>query len=101
MAQDAQDLRRWDEFLPSIALGYNASPQRATGYAPYALVYASNPVVPPGSRAVLDQPWDTSWVMRWPELPREEQEEAVRQVTQRARAAAQAGVIAGENLLIA
>ena len=39
-------LPRWDEQLAYIALGYNCSKQSSTGYAPFELLYARQPLVP-------------------------------------------------------
>ena len=37
----------WDQQVAWISLGYRCSPQRSTGFAPYELLYARKPVVPP------------------------------------------------------
>ena len=42
-----QSTKDWDLELPWLMLGYRCSPQRSTGYSPYELLYAQQPVVPP------------------------------------------------------
>jgi hypothetical protein len=39
--------REWDAEVPWLLLGYRCSPQQSTGIAPYALLFAHSPVVPP------------------------------------------------------
>ncbi|KAK3270355.1 hypothetical protein CYMTET_21247 [Cymbomonas tetramitiformis] len=50
---------RWDSFIPWIMLGYNATPQESTRLAPYELVYAQRPKLPPAIKERLSQPLDT------------------------------------------
>ena len=40
----------WDLQVPWVMLGYNASPQQSTGLAPYQLMHAVTPTVPPAIR---------------------------------------------------
>lgn len=48
----------WDQFLPWLALAYRCSPQAATRYSPYELMFGVPPVVPPAIRERMAQPWD-------------------------------------------
>ena len=81
---------RWDEQLPHVTLGYNASVQESTGFAPYFLLYAVPAVVPPAVRERFSQPLDFSD----PHL-------AAASLFDRALALSDAMLVAGGNLLIA
>jgi hypothetical protein len=48
----------WDLHLPWLMLGYNASPQKSTGFAPFQLMHGLNPVVPPAIRERIEQPFE-------------------------------------------
>jgi transposase InsO family protein len=48
----------WDEHLPYVILGYNASVQKSTGFSPYHLLYAVPPSLPNMARPVFDSPLD-------------------------------------------
>lgn len=48
----------WDDCLPYAALGYNSSPQSSTGFAPYTLLHAVAPIVPPAIRPRFSAPID-------------------------------------------
>ena len=80
----------WDEALPWIALGYNASTQKSTGFSPYYLVYGVAPVIPPAVKERM-----------LPELDLEQPALVAGQLLARAEAMRQAGVIAAGNLRIA
>ncbi|KAK3281814.1 hypothetical protein CYMTET_10410 [Cymbomonas tetramitiformis] len=56
--KQAGSIDRWDSFLPWIMLGYNATPQESTRLAPYELVYAQRPTLPPAIKERLSQPLD-------------------------------------------
>ena len=58
MALEAQDPKRWDDFLPMVALAYNASRQSSTGVTPFFLMHACEATVPPQSRTALEAPLD-------------------------------------------
>ena len=53
-AGDAQ----WDGKLPWLALGYRCSRQASTGFSPYQLLYAREPVFPSSVREVMVEPLD-------------------------------------------
>jgi hypothetical protein len=46
----------WDRHLAWLALAYRCSPQAATKFAPYTLMYGVPPVVPPAVRERLQEP---------------------------------------------
>jgi len=48
----------WHLHLPWLMLGYNASPQKSTGFSPYQLMHATTPVVPPAIRERLQEPFE-------------------------------------------
>jgi hypothetical protein len=52
------DVRSWDSLVPWIALGYNCSPQMSTGVAPFLVLYARPPTVPPAIREKMAVPID-------------------------------------------
>lgn len=57
MAFEAQVPKRWDDFLPLVALAYNASRQSSTaGMTPYFLMHACEATVPPQTRTALEAP---------------------------------------------
>ena len=84
----------WDEALPWIMLGYNASTQKASGMSPYYMLYARHPVVPP---AVKERMQDPLVLTDTPQA----QELAAEIVLQRADAVRKACTMATENLKIA
>ena len=87
-ATETTDL--WDKSIPWVMLGYNCSTQASTKMSPYYMLHARHPVIPPAHVERFDQPIDFNDV-----------ELAIRNVLERAHAARQAGIIAGENLRIA
>ena len=99
MALDAQDPKRWDDFLPTLMIAYNASAQQATRISPYHLMYAAAPVIPPGARARLSEPMDAAWVLRFP-TDDGEVAAAAAELHARASAVAASGMMAAQNLLI-
>ena len=101
MAIDAQDVKRWDDFLPLIALGYNASRQSSTGLTPYFLMHACDATVPPQSRAMLETPLSDQWLRTrtWDES--DDDDHMAQALVARAAALKQAKLMAGDNLLIA
>jgi len=80
----------WDKHLPWVMLGYNASPQRATGFSPYQLMHAVTPVVPPAIREQLQEPVDF-----------DDPDAAAADYLARSRLVQQRSVMAGQNLQIA
>jgi len=48
----------WETHLSWVALGYNCSVQKSTGFSPYQLLFAQTPVVPPATREITDAPLD-------------------------------------------
>ena len=80
----------WDLQLPWVMLGYNASPQKSTGFSPYQLMHAVTPTVPPAVRERLEQPIDF-----------EDPELAAADFLFRARLVKERSVMAGENLKVA
>jgi hypothetical protein len=80
----------WDLKLPWVMLGYNASPQAATGLSPYQLMHAVTPIVPPAIKERLEQPVDF-----------DNSDAAVADFLARARLVKDRCVMAGDNLRIA
>jgi hypothetical protein len=80
----------WDLHLPWLMLGYNASPQKSTGFAPYQLMHGINPVVPPAIREPLQQSFEF-----------EDSETCAADFIHRSQLIKQRLVIAGENLKVA
>ena len=80
----------FDSLLPGIMLAYNCSVQRATGFAPYTLMYGREVLVPVAARAALRDAIDPS-----------DPDTLVSVLEQRARLLAHAVPIAAGNRLIA
>jgi transposase InsO family protein len=51
-------VKDWDREVAWLALGYRCTPQRSTGHAPYELLYARPPVVPPAVKEAMQEPLD-------------------------------------------
>jgi hypothetical protein len=49
---------QWDLELPWVALGYRCSKQSSTGFSPYELLYARQPVYPSAVAAKMEEPID-------------------------------------------
>jgi len=81
----------WDLHLPWLMLGYNASPQKSTGFSPYQLMHGVTPIVPPAIREPLSQPME--------ELA--DKEAVAQDFLARSQLVKQRCIIAGENLQIA
>jgi transposase InsO family protein len=64
-----QDPRGWDLEVPWVLLGYNCSPQRSTGFAPYELLFARAPIVTPAAWRVTQQPEDASALILTQDAP--------------------------------
>jgi Integrase zinc binding domain/Integrase core domain/PHD-finger len=47
---------QWDEQLPWVALGYRCSKQSSTGFSPYELLYARQPIFPSAVQAKMQEP---------------------------------------------
>jgi len=88
--EQQREASTWDNALPWIALGYNASTQKSTGYSPYYLVHGVTPVIPPAVKERM-----------LPELDFDQPALVSDQLLARAEAMRQAGVIAAGNLRIA
>ena len=80
----------WDSLVAWIALGYRVTPQAATGLAPYQLLYATSPTIPPAAKARLMPPLDF-----------DKPEAAAQQLLSRAATIQRLCAIAGNNLAIA
>jgi hypothetical protein len=80
----------WDLQVPWVMLGYNASPQQSTGLAPYQLMHAVTPTVPPAIRERLQQP-----------INLDDPEAAAADFLARASLVKERSVMAGDNLRIA
>ena len=89
-AEQAGTTSLWDEWLPWLALGYRASTQASTGFSPYYLLHGVHPVVPPAYAERFEAP-----------LNFENGEQVARVMQRRAHLIQEAGVIAGNNLLLA
>jgi len=88
--EDRQRTDQWDDALPHIQLGYNASKQRSTGYAPFFLLYGKHAVVPPSTFRRFEEPIDFDNL-----------EQSSDMLLERAKAVQQAGILAGEALKVA
>ena len=84
------DAHKWDEDLPFIMLGYNASVQKSTRLSPYQILHGVAPTVPPAICERFAEPLD----LESPEL-------AAQHVLERAAALERDCLEAGQNLLIA
>ena len=49
-----QGVSAWPSKLPTIEFRYRTTPQRATGFSPYFLLYGRHPTCPPHAQAILD-----------------------------------------------
>ena len=83
----------WDLDVPWIALGYNASPQFATGFAPCYMLHARHATVPPSVQDKFSNPLNYS--------DGDNMDRLTTILLERAKLAKQACIIAGDNLLIA
>lgn len=46
----------WDEQLPWVALGYNCSTQQSTGFSPYELLFARQPIISTAAKQLFQEP---------------------------------------------
>ena len=81
----------WDKFVPWIALGYNASKQSATGFAPFYMLHATQATIPPRIQERFRDPID----------PAGHPDPVSQELLRRAKEVRRVCLIAGENLLIA
>jgi hypothetical protein len=51
---ESKSTAQWDEQLPWVALGYRCSKQSSTGFSPYELLYARQPVFPSAVQPKLE-----------------------------------------------
>lgn len=84
------NVTNWDELVPWIALGYRASPQAASKLAPYQMLYAVAPTIPPNIRERFVEPIDF-----------DDHEAASDALLRRAADVKRMCITAGDNLLIA
>jgi hypothetical protein len=56
MCLGKQSTKDWDLELPWLLLGYRCSPQNSTGFSPYELLYAQQPVIPPAIVSRMSEP---------------------------------------------
>jgi hypothetical protein len=82
---------QWDDQLPWIALGYRCSRQSSTGFSPYELLYARQPVLPGAVQERLSEP------LMFVEGPGA-QEAAAASILQRAELLKQRMPVAANNL---
>lgn len=88
---DAVDRKdQWDDALPHIALGYNASKQASTGYSPFYLLYGKHPVIPPSTFRRFEEAVNF-----------DDMEGSAQALLDRAEAIKQACLMAGEALKVA
>ena len=85
------EYRTWDELVAWIALGYRCSPQASSGLAPYQMLYATQPTVPPAIKEKIKEPLELDL----------DPEAAAAVLLRRAAAIKRYCIAAGENLLIA
>lgn len=88
-----QSANTWDDMLPWLSLGYRCSKQESTGFSPYELLYARTPTLPAAIQQVFTTPLDLG--------EKQNLDLVAETLLQRAQAAHQRCIIAGENLLIA
>jgi hypothetical protein len=55
---ETKQTTQWDLQLPWVALGYRCSKQSSTGFTPYELLYARQPVFPSQLQEKLEEPID-------------------------------------------
>ena len=55
---ETKQTTQWDQQLPWVALGYRCSKQSSTGFTPYELLYARQPVFPSQLQQKLEEPID-------------------------------------------
>jgi hypothetical protein len=60
MLSTCTDLQDWDTAAAWVALGYRATPQSSSRVSPYHILYATQPVVPPGVVERCTEPIDMS-----------------------------------------
>lgn len=90
---DQGHCRNWDtELIPWITLGYNCSKQQSTGYSPFFLLHGTEPVIPPAVMGRFSSPLA---------FTRATEHLDPCLLLARADAIRAAGVMAGDNLLIA
>jgi len=59
MCLQQHDTANWDRDVAHLMLGYNCSPHSSTGFSPYQLMFARQPIVPPAVRDSMSQPLKT------------------------------------------
>jgi site-specific DNA-cytosine methylase/transposase InsO family protein len=80
----------WDEYLPWLQLGYNASVHSSTGFSPFYMVHGMHPIVPPAALHRFEAP------VRF-----DDEERAAEVMRLRAEAIEAAGAVASGNLAVA
>lgn len=58
MCLQQERLQDWDQYLAWLALGYRCTPHSSTGFSPYELMYARQPVIPPAVKEAMRTPLD-------------------------------------------
>eukprot|EP00775_Hariotina_reticulata_P009673 gene9673-biopygen11573 len=58
MCIQKHDTEDWDDDVAFLMLGYNCSTHSSTGYSPYLLMHARQPIAPPAVRTGMVQPLD-------------------------------------------
>ena len=81
---------KWDEHVAWIALGYRVTPHDTTKMAPYQMLYAVSPIIPPNIKARMAEP-----------INFDSPEQAAKQIARRAKEVQTSCIIAGWNGLIA
>jgi hypothetical protein len=85
-----QQVKTWDSDIAMVVLGYQCSPQRSTGFAPYELMFARPPVMPPAVAEVCRR-----------QLPEDDVEAAAKELLDRRQLLEQRCPIALGNLAAA
>ena len=84
---ESKGTTQWDLQLPWVALGYRCSKQASTGFSPFHLLYAREPVFPSAVRAKFTEPIDF-----------DSPEAAQRSILERAQLLRERIPVAAENL---
>ena len=81
---------KWDELVAWVALGYRVTPHSSTKVAPYQMLYATSPIIPPNIKARIADP-----------VCFDSPEKAAMEIARRAAEVEKSCAIAGWNALIA
>jgi len=92
MMHESRDTTAWEEHLQHFALAYRCSPQEATKFSPYELVFGQQPTLPSANHPAMRQGLDWEG---------EDVEKMAKEMVVRAKMMKKNAAMAGENSLIA